>query len=89
MIAITNQNHPLISLLIDKNFNVDATDSFGNTALMFAAERNMYSVVSKLLEKGADPTIRQVEGKTASDIAKSKGYSQISKLLTEAEKKWI
>lgn len=89
MIAITSQNHSLVSLLINKKYNVDATDSFGNTALMFAAERNMYSVVSALLERGADPTIRQVEGKKASDIAKSKGHLQISILLAEAEKKWI
>ena len=89
MLAITNNNPSLINLLTDKKQNIDITDSFGNTALMFAAEANMFSVVSKLLEKGADPTIRQVEGKTASDIAKSKGHTQISRLLFEAEKKWI
>ncbi|MGI6395225.1 MAG: ankyrin repeat domain-containing protein [bacterium] len=89
IIAIESSNHSLITLLIEEKQNIDITDSFGRTALMFAAESNMFSVVSKLLEKGADPTIRQVDGKTASDIAKAKGHLQISKLLTEAEKKWI
>ncbi len=89
MLAITNNNPSLINLLVDKKQNIDTIDSFGNTALMFAAEANLFSVVSKLLEKGADPTIRQVEGKTASDIAKAKGHLQISNLLAQAEKKWI
>ena len=89
MLAIIEKQTALINMLIEKKFSVDTTDDFGNTALMFATENNLFSVVSALIDKGADPTIRQADGKKASDIAKTKGHLQIFKLLTDAEKKWI
>lgn len=89
MLAMIEKQTALTSMLLEKKFSVDTTDDFGNTSLMFAAENNLFSVVSALLEKGADPTIRQADGKKASDIAKTKGHLQIFKLLSDAEKKWI
>lgn len=89
MLAMIEKQTVLTNMLLEKKFSVDTTDDFGNTALMFAAENNLFSAVSALLEKGADPTIRQADGKKASDIAKTKGHIQIFKLLSDAEKKWI
>lgn len=89
MLSIIEKQSALTALLVEKKFSVDIDDDFGNTALIYATENNLFSVVLQLLEKGADPTIRQVDGKTASDIAREKGHSQIFKLLSEAEKKWI
>ena len=89
MLAIENNNAALINLLVQKDFDPDRTDQFGNTALMYAAERNMYSVADKILQKGGDPTIRQVDGKTAAEIAEKKGNMRIKNLLKKAENKFL
>lgn len=53
------------------------------TLLMWAAERNNKEIVKSLLEHGAGDTaaIRNTQGKTALDIAREKGYSEIENLL--------
>ena len=77
-----------MTYLLIKQFNPDACDDFGNSVLMYAVKQNLYSVVKKLLELGADPTLRQVDGKTALDIAKSQNNQSLMRILAEAEKKW-
>lgn len=88
MTAIESKNQELTTYLLLKKFDVDATDDFGNTALIYAVKHDLFSVAKKLLELGADPTLRQVDGKTALDIAKSENKSSMERILTEAEKKW-
>ncbi|MBO4699039.1 ankyrin repeat domain-containing protein [bacterium] len=88
MIAIETGKNDLTTYLLLKKFNVDATDDFGNTALIYAVKHDLFSVAKKLLELGADPTLRQVDGKTALDIAKSENKSSMVRILTEAEKNW-
>ena len=88
MVAIESKNQDLVTYLIFKKFNIDATDDFGNTALIYAVKYDLFSVAKKLLELGADPTLRQVDGKTALDIAKSENKSSLVRILTEAEKNW-
>ncbi len=50
---------------------VAGRDQEGKTALMAAAEGGNTAVVEHLLERGADPTIKDAEGKTALDFAKT------------------
>ena len=88
MLAIEAKKQDLASYLLVKKFNVDATDDFGNTALIYAVRNDLFSVAKKLLELGADPTLRQVDGKTALDIAKSQNNQSLIRILSEAEKKW-
>ena len=88
MIAIESKNQDLATYLLLKKFNVDACDDFGNTALMYAVKYDLFSTAKKLLELGADPTLRQVDGKTALDIAKSKNNQSLIRILSEAEKQW-
>ena len=88
MTAIESGKNDLTTYLLLKKFNVDATDDFGNTALIYAVKHDLFSVAKKLLELGADPTLRQVDGKTALDIAKSENKSSMVRILTEAEKNW-
>lgn len=46
---------------------------------------NQYYIVEKLLEFGADPWIKNFEGKTPLDIAKEKKYDRLVKLLQKYE----
>ncbi|MEM7444231.1 MAG: ankyrin repeat domain-containing protein [Pseudomonadota bacterium] len=57
------------SLLVDATTAIDETGPGGTTALMSAAHAGMEEIVDALLEKGADPSRKNKEGKTASDYA--------------------
>ena len=50
---------------------VAGRDQEGRTALFAAAEQGQDRVVKHLLERGADPAIRDAAGKTALDIART------------------
>jgi ankyrin repeat protein len=50
---------------------VQGRDQEGRTALFAAAEAGADRVVKRLLERGADPTLRDAAGKTALDAARS------------------
>ncbi len=51
--------HPdLVKLLLDHGVDVDETNSFGKTALMYAAQFNLPGTARILLEAGADPNLR-------------------------------
>lgn len=50
---------------------VAGRDQEGKTALMSASESGNAAVVQHLLERGADPTIKDAEGKTALDFARA------------------
>ena len=51
------------------------------TSLMLAVEVGQTEVVELLLSKGADPELRNSDGKTALDLAKDKNNEVIIKLL--------
>ena len=88
MVAMEAGKSELVTWLLSKKFDLDSWDDFGNTALMYAVKKNLFSVAQKLLELGADPTLRQVDGKTALDIAKSENKPSLVRILSEAEKNW-
>ena len=48
---------------------IDAQDAEGRTALMYAAEHGREERVAELLKAGADPSVADKKGKTASDYA--------------------
>ncbi len=50
---------------------VQGRDQEGRTALFAAAEAGTDRVVKHLLERGADPTVRDAAGKTALDVART------------------
>jgi len=60
----------------------------GGTDLHYAALHNHDKVVDVLLEKGADPTIRANNGKTAAQWAGGYGYTELSNKLMAEEKIW-
>ena len=71
--------------LIDKGSEMEAQDGYGCTALWYASLGGLESVVSKLLESGANPnTCRYPTGHTVLHAAAEKGHAAIIKMLLEA-----
>ena len=55
----------------------------GNSALHCAAYGGSLAIATRLLEGGADLTLRDKWGKTALDYARSKGKSEVVALLSQ------
>lgn len=72
-IAIQNTSDFACQLILNemKNRKIDINnqDKKGDTQINLAAEKGDVVVLRKLLEFGADPTIKNIEGKTALDYA--------------------
>ena len=55
----------------------------GNTALHYAAINDNLAIATRLLEGGADLTLRDKSGNTALDDARSRGKSEVVALLSQ------
>lgn len=63
--------------LKNKNLNLNCTDTFGNTALHLAANRNQREVAALLIQKGISTVTRNNNQLTALDLAKTKEMKEI------------
>lgn len=70
------------------DFDVNATDAFGWTALMMAACEGSVSVFQLLLDLGADLSIADKKGNNAESLAKKKGFDQIVDVAEEFQKQY-
>jgi len=70
-------------LLEAKAIEVNAKSNTGWTALHWAACHGYLAIAKRLLEGGADPTLRDNQGKTAIDLARENGKSEVVALLSE------
>lgn len=72
-------------MLIDAGADVDAIrEKNGDTALFIAARKGYTNVVIELLDRNADFTIKNEDGDTAIDWAKTKGHKYIVDILKKA-----
>jgi ankyrin repeat protein len=62
--------------------SINALDGSGNTPLIAAASSNQVGAIELLLRANADRTIRDSDGKTASDIALEEGNQEASVALS-------
>ena len=72
----------LVQILIDKGADLDLTDSYGMTALMYAASKNNVKIIQLLLENGADRTIEDNQRNTYELYLKEidyRTYEELSK----------
>ena len=77
----------LVRALVDAGANVDHVDndaSPGNTPLHFAAHVGAVEAVRLLLEQGADPAVKNDEGRLPQDLASGAGYIDLAVVLDEA-----
>ncbi len=80
--ALANpHNAALAQVLIDAGADISATQLQGYTPLHYAAANGLESVARRLLERGADRSIRDKTGRTASDLAGEKGHVALADLL--------
>ncbi len=81
----------ILSLLIEhKDIDLDICAENHSTALHYAAALNKPDSVKMLLGAGANPTIKSVEGTTASHYALKEGKNQeLHDLLKQAEADWL
>jgi len=77
----------MVDLLLEAEADVNAQDSMGSTALMYATNSmhqwsvNRYNNVQSLLNANADITVRNNNGDTATMIAGRNGYIDIVQLI--------
>lgn len=68
--------------------DVDATTGDGKTMLHIAAKKGLVNAVADLLTAGANPFLRDQDGKTALSISYNKFNMEISNLLEISQKKY-
>ena len=76
-------NLEVAQVLLHKDVNVNAVKNKGNkeTPLHDACMNGHVSTAQLLLEHGADRTIRNGDGLTAFQCAKSKGHTEVTELF--------
>jgi ankyrin repeat protein len=79
-VSLENHHFKVASFLINKGANINST-VFGETALFTAAKAGDDILVKFLIDRNADPSIRDGEGYTPLHIAAKKGYYAIVKVL--------
>ena len=84
-ISFDAESTALMRRLLDGGARVDAPDTRGKTALMWAAGYSRKEAVDLLLERGANPTLRDDTGRTAAAMTgNSKTAADLAALLEQA-----
>lgn len=82
MRAVYEQRQTALEVLFFRpDLELDAVNEHGSSALHLAAVVGDQRSAQALLERGADVTIRDAEGRTAADIAAARGDSRLARLL--------
>ncbi|XP_070192230.1 ankyrin-1-like [Littorina saxatilis] len=89
--AITHCNLPVMDVLqslLEADADVNLRDDEGDTALNLAIKSrklresgDMISVVTVLVNNGADPTVKDIDGKDAFMMAEERGYDDVLEVL--------
>ena len=82
--AVSNNNTKEVDRLIKAGADVNATDDYGETALMWAAWYDAADAAKMLIEAGADVNARDKGGKTALIIAEDHNAKDVMALLKAA-----
>ena len=73
----------LVRKLLDAGADPNAKSASGGTPLHTAAFTGDGAILDLLLARGADASIKNAQGKTAADIARERGHSEIARLLED------
>jgi ankyrin repeat protein len=80
-VVISWEDYEAASLLVEAGANVNAEVEGGDTALHRAVLFNQPKIVEMLLEKGATSAVKNGDGLTPLELARTLGYADIAKLL--------
>lgn len=77
----------LVSQLLKSGASINTQNRFGDTALLYCVEENLEAprVVQLLLKAGADSDRKNLDGKSALDVAEKKGYRESIRILRQAK----
>ncbi len=78
---VKNNDCKAIEILINEGVNINAKNDLGDTPLILAAEKGYMDIVKILLGNGADPTIVDSGGCSATYFARSRGHGDVLELL--------
>ena len=78
------QHTQIIALLLENYAYIDATSPNGTTPLMMAAQYGSTDSVQLLLDEGADPTLKNQLGLTATDFAMRVSRTESATKIAEA-----
>ena len=71
----------IVRMLLDKGANPNAKSQSGSTPLHTVAFTGDLASLELLMKHRADPSIRNIDGKTAVDIATERGHPDVARLL--------
>ena len=71
----------MAALLLNNPDLVRATDEMGRTGLHLAAMNGHVEEINQILAHGGDPTQKDIQGKSAMDLAVESGHKEIAHLL--------
>src|SRR5207344_532078 len=75
-------------LLIDQGADIDHQNSTGESPLHRAVESRSQDGVRFLIERGANPTLKNDDGRTPAALAQRLEEPAVLPILREAEKAW-
>lgn len=84
MTAVGRGDLSLTQRLLDMGVNVNAQEN-GSTPLIEAAQHGYSDLVQLLLENGADPGMRNTDGRTALEMSLLKGFTRTAEILKRAQ----
>ena len=82
-LAIAARKPKLVDALIDRGASVQATNKNGISPIIAASGMNQPSVVTKLLEAGADPDLAAQGGITALSVTRERGHQEVVRILEQ------
>lgn len=94
-LAARSATSPMVEMLLERGkANANAETSKGRTPLHYAASKasdgdeEKREVLRVLRDWGADPTIKDIDGETARDVAQKREHWDAAATLRRAEKRW-
>jgi ankyrin repeat protein len=72
--------------LLDAEPFLNVRIAFEETPLHVAADHGRLAIAESLLQHCADPTARHAQGRTPAEEASHRGFTELARLLAEAER---
>lgn len=81
ILAVYNDNAPVVQFLLEKGAKVDRPDLSGNSALMGVCFKGYKNITKMLIDAGVDVNQRNSNGATALTFAATFGHLEITEML--------